>query len=81
MGRTTFFEEGDYFLFCTATPLKNGKWEGSVLLERKSDHTGEMVPGMRHIIRHAHFELESDAITQAHLLAIGLIKHGRVGLE
>lgn len=81
MGSTTFFEEGEFFLFCTATPLVSGKWESSVLFERKSDHDRGKVPGIRHILRGMEFELESDAVVQAHQLGLDLIRRGAVGLD
>ncbi|EJN06442.1 hypothetical protein [Herbaspirillum sp. YR522] len=81
MGRTTFFEEGGYFLFCTATPLKNGKWQSSVLFERMADHAHEMVRGIRHIIRGAEFELESDAVAQAYQFGLDLIRRDAVALD
>lgn len=50
MSEHMFYDEGNFFYFCDATPTVNGRWEASVLFERKSDHTKSRVPGLRHKI-------------------------------
>ena len=81
MGRTTFFEEGEFFLYCVADQLQDGRWAGSVIFERKRDHSGVRVPGVRYRLKDVIFEKESDAIVQAHQFGLDLIRADKVEFD
>lgn len=74
-------EEGEYLLICSAEPLTNGKWVGSVLFERKVDRNKEFVPAVRHRIVPTTFDSEKEAVQAAYQHAGQLIEKGLVGLD
>ncbi|KWR91146.1 hypothetical protein [Cupriavidus sp. IDO] len=79
MSSHVFVEEGEYFCHCSVWEAKDGKWEASVLFERKIDHTNEFVPGLRHKIRDR-FASRDEAMREAVAYARACVENTKTGL-
>lgn len=76
MADSMFIEEGEYYIWCSATLELDGGFVASALFERKSDHAAmkTLIPAMRHVIKER-FEDPQEALSAAAQMALAKAGH------